>query len=110
MTSRFGNEAFPLTCPPFATVILSGVWRVLCAKRSRKPALSAAEGDLLLDADLCNELLRHHTKAVLQFLCGVSDLFQGGFFLRKQPLSFCGFALHQLENRVRYFESHPTAD
>jgi hypothetical protein len=31
----------------------SGDWRVLCANRSRKPALSEVEGDLRL---FCNEL------------------------------------------------------
>jgi hypothetical protein len=32
---------------------------------------------------------------------GVTNVVQGGFFLRKKPLEVSGFALHQLENRYR---------
>ncbi|MGA9061718.1 MAG: transposase, partial [Terracidiphilus sp.] len=41
------------------------------------------------------------SKAVLQFPCGVSGTVQGGFLLRKKPLSCLDFARYQLENRVR---------
>ena len=32
---------------------------------------------------------------------GVTNVVQGGFFLRKKPLEVSGFALHQLENRYK---------
>jgi len=38
-------------------------------------------------------------RAVLQFMGGISKAVQGGFFLRKKPLSGRGFVLRQLENR-----------
>jgi len=46
-------------------------------------------------------------RAVLQFVCGILNVEQGGFFLMKKPLSRCAFALQQLENSYRLWFSLP---
>jgi hypothetical protein len=42
---------------------------------------------------------KHRIRAVLQLIRGVLSTVQGGFFLKKEPLSSWGFDLRQLENR-----------
>ena len=43
-------------------VILSRVGRVFCAQRSRKPALSVAEGDLWFGFSNCDKFQTHHPR------------------------------------------------